>query len=308
MRNTTIINVKAHTYWQAISSARWRKILWLSAFLLLLSAGVSFIGVNNGIVGWFHVQTLSGRVVSMEAQTPIQEAMLSVESIVRGSDGAFGDYVRSGTDGRFVAQIKGFPVSIGVWKPGYALNGTIINTTSLMKGQELVIELREMTKTNWVAERENREGIGTGDGFSFSSGKRVANGGLDADIILSYGAHSVNNIHISSLGAGGIIYQADSERSDFYNTPEAPAEGYVSKLSHKPDELGTYYVRTRDGKHYAKFRLKPGVKDTNKGSDFSVFWIRWAYQQDGTRNLEVEPSKMLPFPFEKFGVNRENLK
>jgi hypothetical protein len=63
-------------------------------------------------------------------------------------------------------------------------------------------------------------------------------------------------------------------------------------------------VRTRDGKHYAKVRLIRGVKQTNQGEDHSAYWLQYAYQADGTRNLEITINREYGFTFEKFGLKR----
>jgi hypothetical protein len=108
-------------------------------------------------------------------------------------------------------------------------------------------------------------------------------------------------------GQGGLIYQPYDNNADFYNTPEAPVAGYEKRLPLNRG-MGLYYVRTRDGQHYAKVRLMSGLKTTSKGSDFSYYWIQLAYQPDGTRSLEIQPSSDLPFPVEKFGISRQSLR
>jgi hypothetical protein len=88
----------------------------------------------------------------------------------------------------------------------------------------------------------------------------------------------------------------------------APQEGYSKKIQIPSEVPGIFYVRTRDGKHYAKVRLIRGVKITAQGEDHTAYWLHWAYQPDGTRNLEIAISKEYGFPFEKFGLAREALR
>jgi hypothetical protein len=64
---------------------------------------------------------------------------------------------------------------------------------------------------------------------------------------------------------------------------------------------GLYFLRTRDGRHYAKFRLMVSAVKTPKGSEY-LDWARmiWAYQPDGTRNLEIVRNAPIPYPFSEF--------
>jgi hypothetical protein len=75
------------------------------------------------------------------------------------------------------------------------------------------------------------------------------------------------------------------------------------------DSMGVFYAITRDGKHYAKVRLiTPAFKLADKPDRFIVYGVQWAYQPDGTRNLEIAIGKEYMFPFERFGLKRDSLK
>jgi Carboxypeptidase regulatory-like domain len=252
----------------------------------------------------FRIYSIKGRVVSATTGESIEDALVMVESGTDYEENGLGSYVRTDEDGRFTAEARG-TLSVRVWKLGYAERGVGPRLASEVSNREVVVRLRELTPTHHLPELINKEGFGVGDGFSFASGKVVDGASEEADIILGKSAES-GKIYLEACGEAGLIFQLYDETVDFYNTPEAPATGYEKRLP--LNRAGLYYVMTRNGKHYAKVRLLSGLKTTPKGSDFSYYWPQWVYQPDGSRNLEVRADKNLPFPLEKFGINRESLR
>jgi hypothetical protein len=249
---------------------------------------------------------LSGVVLASGTKSPLADALVAVESADPQADQAFGSYSRTDSGGRFTASIEGDLVSVKVWKQGYAPGGSVIDGGSASKG--VAIELREMTQTNWVSNHEDFYELKPGTGFSFALGKVVGDNSPEADIIISQTLEDRTVALIEARGDGGIVFQPYEGGVDFYNSPEAPLTGYKTSErfdpSRNPSEDGLYFVRTRDGKHYAKFRISISFGKSAKGKERLDFDLPsrliWSYQSDGTRNLEVAPDKKMAFPFYKF--------
>jgi hypothetical protein len=74
---------------------------------------------------------------------------------------------------------------------------------------------------------------------------------------------------VEALGDGGLVYQEYGEGIDFYNTPEAPISGYSRQLPADTGAMGVFYALARDGKHYAKVRLRSGAPKRTKLDDLS---------------------------------------
>jgi hypothetical protein len=268
--------------------------------------GIAAAGVVLGILFLFATSReagVSGRMISSDTKKPISDVMVAVQSVVPFREKGMGRFVRTDADGKFVANAKG-EVVITAWKPGYGMNGISAGYAVGILSREIVVELRPMTATNWVSEHWSEEGFGPGDGFSFQSGKIVSVDSPDADIVLTQDA--VGTRYIDARRDGGVIFQHYGAGIDFQNTPEAPPAEYSKRLA-IPGDVGAFYVRAQDGNHYAKVRFFSGLKQTPNGIDHSYLWLQWAYQPDGTRNLEVKPGKDLPFPVEEFGLSRESL-
>lgn len=267
----------------------------------LLSFAVLFVGSRT--------VTISGKVVSANTKMPISDAMVAVESGMSNEETGLGSYVRTDSEGRFVANARG-RVLLSAWKLGYALRSLSGSDVSAAKERDIIIELRELRPTGSVAEQDAFYKLKSGHGFSFSPGELVSATRTDADIVLVQNAEDPISSRLETQGEGGIIFQPFDDTVDFYNTPEAPSAGYQKQAYINRSQPGLYFVRTRDGKHYAKFRLLVDLVYPPQGLpylDFESARLLWAYQPDGTRNLEVTPSKNFPFPVEKFGLKRESL-
>lgn len=267
---------------------------------VVMGGGVFFVGAL-----YFNAPspTISGKVCADNTQEPICDAMVAVESSIPNSDDTFGSYVKTDAEGRFLAEVKGKTISIRAWKPGYAMKG--IGLEDADTERELAIALRKMTPTNWVVQHDRFLKLKPGDGFSFSSGEMVSGDSPEADIVIRINPDHQTAAIIDARGEGGIIFQALDDDTDFSNTPKAPPSGYQPSSSFDPTRTGFYFVRTRDGKHYAKFWLNSNLIPPPDGGASPTFdpdsRLIWAYQPDGTRNLEIVPTKEM-FPFYKFGL------
>lgn len=263
----------------------------------------------------FRPVTISGRIISADTKTPLSDVLVAVESGTNYEDSALGSYVRSDKDGRFTAKAKGTWVSIRAWKYGYAMNGINYGYAFPLVGRESVIELRKMTETNWLSAHDKFFKLKPGDGFSFASGKVVDANSPDADVVISQNKVSATSVLIEARGEGGVILQPVNDEVNFPNSPEAPLTGYEKSAlydrSDSQSEGEFYFVRTHDGKHYAKFWVNIDLVMQPSGETYLAFdmdtRMQWVYQPDGTRNLEVAPSEEMSFPLYKFGEAQESL-
>lgn len=284
-----------------------RLLKWIEYILVAgLVGGVLFLAaqfVQSRTV------TISGKVISANTKMPISDVMVAVESGMPDEETGFGSYVKTDGGGKFAAKAKG-KVSISVWKPGYAMHGTYAGYAFTLLDREIIIEIRELTPTNWITEHDAFYKLKPSHGFSFSLGQVVNGSNPDVDILVVQNADDLSTAIIEAQGEGRIIFQPFDDKVDFYNSPEAPSTGYQKQTPINLSQPGLYFVRTRDGKHYAKFRLLVDLVHPPSGPsylDLETARLLWAYQPDGTRNLEVKPGKDLPFPLGKFGIKRESL-
>jgi hypothetical protein len=280
--------------------------------LVLLLVTIASVGIGRlTSIQLFRQKKVVGRVVSSDAWMPVGDAMVAIESSSPADEKGVGQYVRTDMEGKFAAEIKGTWVSIRVWKPGYSLQGLGLDSGDVRDG-EVVIKLREMTRTNWLSVRDDFFELKPGNGFSFNKGEVVSDGS-DADIGF-YKHGDAEKIILRAADKGGIIFRRADGDANFTNSPVAPLTGYQKELTvdfADKQSSGFFYVRTRDGAHYAKFSfsLSSRIADgTDSYLDFEQpARITWAYQPDGTRNLEIAPDKNTPFPFEEFGFDRSRL-
>jgi hypothetical protein len=268
--------------------------------VLAITHGLRIVGVMATMI--------SGKVVSAKTGQPAPDALVVVESLspLPWDGPGLGKYVKTDDNGRFSAEVKG-EVRIRVWKSGFAMAG-MGGSGWQLAGKELLINIRELASGNAVPEQSQYKDMNVGDGFSFVLGKIVSGEDQNADFRLVKDQKS-GKVLIEALGEGGFVYQEYGSGVDFYNTPEAPISGYFKQSPVDMDSMGIFYATTRDGKHYAKVRLiTPAFKLADTSNNFTVHAVQWAYQPDGTRNLEIAVGKKYLFPFERFGLNRDSLK
>jgi hypothetical protein len=279
---------------------------WL---IISLVAGVPFITVGVAAIYYLFLPvTFSGRVISRSTGAPVAEALVAVESDQAFSltdMTAFGSYVKTDKDGKFEAEAKGSWVSVRVWKPGYAMAGVLYGPALARRWRDNVVAMREMSQTNWVQEHDGFYPFAPGSGFSFAQGRVVQGDGPAADIVITEDRDVRTAAYIEAQGGGGVIFQPFIGGIDFYNSPEAPAAGYEKRVKVNTSEMGLYYLRTRDGSRYAKFRFMTPIAMPPEGPEYLALEetrLIWAYQPDGTRHLEVVAGRGMPFPFHKFGL------
>lgn len=123
--------------------------------------------------------SVSGQVVSAGTKTPISNALVAVESTGFREDKAYGSYVRTDQNGRFVANTRGNKISIRVWKKGYAMNG--VDTVQV--GEEFTIELRELGLSP-LPVNDDVYDLKPPAGFSFRLGEIVEATSNDADFVI----------------------------------------------------------------------------------------------------------------------------
>lgn len=109
-------------------------------------------------------------------------------------------------------------------------------------------------------------------------------------------------ITLEASGEGGISFLSVQElgvNSDFLvYADDAPEEGYLSNVTlnlkrSTEGPAGVYFVRTRDGEHFAKFYFGPsgygilGSEQDYEQGDWGLL-IDYVYNPNGSRNLEFQ--------------------
>src|SRR5215470_8533968 len=236
------------------------KKIFLAAIISLV-AGIILIGlIAQGLrITGIVATTISGKVVSAKTGQPVPDALVVVESVLPyfWEGPGLGKYVKTEDNGRFTAEAKG-EVVIRAWKFGFAMADMSIGSGWKFAGKEVVIDIRELASSNTVPEQTHEDVMDVGDGFSFKLGKILSEDDPEADFRLATDQRS-GKVLVEALGEGGLVYQEYSERIDFYNTPEAPIQGYSKQSAANLGSIGVFYAIARDGKHYAKVRLIPGA-------------------------------------------------
>ncbi|CAI2719386.1 carboxypeptidase-like regulatory domain-containing protein [Nitrospina watsonii] len=108
-------------------------------------------------------------------------------------------------------------------------------------------------------------------GWSFAEG-RIAFDPEEADVFPMFGSKTDwNHIRLAVAGGGGLQFVSASELEvdgDYLvYTDRAPRQGYAENLEMNFEEPGgVYFVRTRDGRHYAKFEFDPTRLATEGGT------------------------------------------
>lgn len=272
--------------------------------LRLLSLSVLvFVALMLGVLFIFQSSKLKGRVVTADTRQPIPKAIVLVQyRMFVGPGGSEAVFVRTGDDGTFEAKLFSTDYSVRVWKDGYAENGCHVGNCNQQNG-EVVLKLREIVKSNFVEAKEGFFDFTLERGFSLVKGEVVEAESKDADIIFS--SDSNNKIFVETPGQSGICFKTMSEDSNIFYAPIAPEDGcYQQKQILDLDERGVCFVKIKGGTNYAKFRVSPVGEITDRNGEKRFSWqdwqIMWAYQPDGTRNLEIKPPTEVPYPFSDF--------
>lgn len=135
---------------------------------------------------------------------------------------------------------------------------------------------------------------GTFYGWDFSRGA-IASSADDADILpVRMGAQNRDSITLRAPGRGGIVFVPRSslgvDGMFLVFSDEAPETGYAEEaVLDFASEGGIYFVRTRDGEHYAKFEFTPSgfgqVVEPGVVRDLSLHYV---YAPNGSRDLRYQ--------------------
>ncbi|MBS1811357.1 MAG: carboxypeptidase regulatory-like domain-containing protein [Acidobacteria bacterium] len=237
-----------------------------------------------------------GRVIMADTKEPVADALIEVLSNSLDSDGMEQTLTRTTSDGNFSTVARG-KARIQVWKPGFQISWIQDQPSFFIWTNNVTITLRKLTPTNLLSLQETDKEMVPNNGFSFKDGRITSNTDTAADLIFAAMPASEDSLFLKCKGNGGILFQPDGEKVDLYNLYEAPQGGYEEQIRIKPKEDGVYFVRTSDGAHYAKMRLWRCCDENPLH-----YRVQWAYQPDGTRNLELKPGKNFPFPLKEFGI------
>jgi hypothetical protein len=131
-------------------------------------------------------------------------------------------------------------------------------------------------------------------GWDFSSGALTATAD-DADIFPeSVEPGSRGNMLLRVSGGGGIRFVSREElgvdNMFLVYTDTAPADGYetTAELDFKSNG-GIYFVRTRDGQHFAKFEFIPTAFAMESAPDIARdLSLHYVFNPDGTRELRYQ--------------------
>lgn len=144
----------------------------------------------------------------------------------------------------------------------------VVNPRNLPRGQG---DLR-VSKTNRM-------------GWSFGAGRMAPEG--RSDIIGEADELGRQIAFLSARGSGGFRRATGlSGEWALFNMHAAPPDNYVRRvdLREVPDgERACYFVRTADGRHYAKIEVSTRVE----ARDYFGLRFYWVYQPDGSRELEI---------------------
>jgi hypothetical protein len=234
-----------------------------------------------------------GKVISTESKEPVADAMIEVLFDSLDSDGMEQTLTRTASDGKFQTRARG-SARIMAWKPGFQLAWIQSRPSLFIWANTITVPLRKLTPTNLLLIQSTDKELTPNNGFSFQEGRITNSTDMQADITLLLTSTARQALILRSKGKGGIRQQREG---DFYSLFEAPESGYEEEVELRAGEDNIYFVRTHDGAHYAKMRLWRCC-DENPHH----YRVQWAYQSDGTRNLEIKPGKDFPFPLKEFGI------
>ncbi len=199
--------------------------------------------------------------------------------------------VTTDASGDFAVSVRaGSSVKLRVRHPGYQRFETWYE-----RGAQPGIRLKERIDVPRVVPTGSlRLGLrddGSTYGWSFARGE-VAASDTAADVLpVSVSPEPRGVITLRATGRGGIRFVPKSELGvdDLFlvYTDEAPEDGYSDTATIDfSSEGGVYFVRTRDGAHYAKFVFTPSAFAMMPGPGIvRDLTLQYVYNPDGSRNL-----------------------
>ena len=259
------------------------RIIYLSVFVIIGAILLTILYRGNyGSLLSLGKQRIKGKVISLEGE-PIPDALVAVESgNFDGPGNPNPTVVRTDSFGGFEVHPRDQTYRLTVWKQGYAENGC--NNINCMRNGVVTIRLRKVDFKQTLPTIDHFYDLADGGAFSFRRGTNLKMDDPQADVFIKTDLSNPEAI-ISAPTNGGIAL-ADGE--EFDNAIVAP-EVYQDSVKINFKTMSTFFVKTQNG-DYAKFRIIPDLiisSDGRKSLDFSNCRLIWAFQPDGSRNLET---------------------
>ena len=268
-------------------------ILIVALALLLSGCGVKTYAVEGSIVNYDTQQPLSGAVVTLSAVGwGTRNGFLVWDKV----------YIYQGvTDeqGRFSIEARRDATNLMATKGGYIpyQGWHDINRPVHLKLKQKNAE--------YVPLPSGQLEVGSMDsvpyGWIFAESKTTSDP-AEADIFMGISNNSREHVILETSGRGGIAFISAEElgvNSDFLvYAAIAPELGYVDAVElslqrGKEGPAGVYFVRTRDGKHFAKFYFGPsgygvlGSEQEHQEGHWALL-LDYVYDPRGSRNLEFQ--------------------
>jgi len=262
--------------------------------------GAAFIAVLAS-TGCLVGKTVSGTVTDFETGRGIQGATIRAAQhgwgISNGNlvwDKDYSSFATTDEQGRFtIGYRRGSSANLWAESPGYQRFQAWYprNANATIRLKRRIAGLKALP-SGFL--RLGRKTDGSYYGWDFAAGQ-LATTADEADIYpTSAEPESKGNMRIRARGAGGIRFVPSAElgvdNMFLVYTDTAPASGYEpsAELDFE-SEGGIYFVRTRDGTHYAKFEFIPTAFFMESGPDIARdLSLHYVYNPDGTRDLRYQ--------------------
>ena len=253
------------------------------------------------LTGCLIEKTVSGTVTDFETNHPIHGATIRAAQhgwgISNGTlvwDKDYSSHATTDEQGRFtIGYRRGSSANLWAESPGYQRFQAWYprNATARIRLKRRTEGLKAFP-SGFL--RLGRKTDGSFYGWDFASGQLTTTAD-EADIYpTSAEPGSKGNMRIRASGAGGIRFVPRAElgvdNMFLVYTDTAPAYGYEpsAELDFE-SEGGIYFVRTRDGTHYAKLEFIPTAFFMETGPDIARdLSLHYVYNPDGTRDLKYQ--------------------
>ena len=268
--------------------------MWRLFFTVLISLSLSSCGFMNG--------KISGTVKEYSSEKLINQAQVQASYIGWGwRDGNLvwdKEYVYETTtnsEGKFSINMPIVPsVFLRVLKEGYSTNET-------WQGFEQKILIKLQTNHGSIPNLQSdilEIGFDKGIPYGWNFALRERTTDITKADLWPVSGQNLNQITISTLDKGGIASVSSNELGVTQNllqyTDTAPQQGYLNNillnLENNSVEPKVYFVRTRDGQHYAKFEFDPSnvgtigsQKDNEQGTGGIL--LRYVYNPEPSHDL-----------------------
>jgi hypothetical protein len=259
------------------------------------------IPVAVGLAACLAEKHVSGKVTDFETDRPIQGATIRAAQhgwgISNGSlvwDKDYSTYTETDAAGAFTIGYRhGQSVNLWVEHQGYQrFQGWYPKNASVRVRLKQRIEGLKALPSGFL--RLGQKTDGSYYGWDFATG-RLATSADGADVFPeSVELGSRGNMRLRVSGDGGIRFVSREElgvdHMFLIYTDTAPAVGYqaTAELDFESDG-GIYFVKTRDGEHYAKFEFIPTAFAMESAPDIARdLSLHYVYNPGGTRDLRYQ--------------------